>query len=101
MVSLEIVEKKRNPLLRRYEVVFEVDHSDIGGTPPRTEVRKLIAEKLGVDFSVVYVRKYETMTGTMKAVGRAHVYDSVEEAKFIEPDYIIARNEGKTGEEGE
>jgi ribosomal protein S24E len=34
----------------------------------------------------------ETKTGTMKATGEANAYESIEQAKLIEPKYIIARN---------
>jgi ribosomal protein S24E len=34
----------------------------------------------------------ETKTGTMIAVGEANAYDSIEQAKFVEPKHIIARN---------
>jgi ribosomal protein S24E len=32
------------------------------------------------------------MTGTNTAVGIANVYETVEQAKFIEPEYIRKRN---------
>jgi len=34
----------------------------------------------------------QTKTGTMTTVGKANVYDSVEQAKSLEPKHIIARN---------
>ena len=34
----------------------------------------------------------KTRTGTMVAVGEANVYDSVEQAKRMEPKHILARN---------
>jgi ribosomal protein S24E len=40
----------------------------------------------------VYVRKVETKTGTMIAVGEANAYDSIEQAKLLEPKHIVARN---------
>jgi ribosomal protein S24E len=41
---------------------------------------------------LVFVKKFETKTGTRIAFGTANVYDSVEQAKFIEPEYIKKRN---------
>jgi len=92
-MELKHITYRYNPLLERKEVYFEIDHSDIGSTPRRADVRKLLAEHFGVEIDRVVVRKVETMTGTMVARGEAHIYDSVEMARFVEPDYILKRNE--------
>jgi ribosomal protein S24E len=34
----------------------------------------------------------KTMTGTTTAVGFANAYETAEQAKIIEPEYIIKRN---------
>jgi len=47
----------------------------------------------------VYVQKIETKAGTMLAVGEANAYDSVEQAKLVEPKYIIVRNQPKEKKE--
>ncbi len=86
--------------MERKEVYFEIDHSDVGSTPKRTDVRKMLAEHFGVEVEKVIVRKIETMTGTMVARGEAHIYDSVEMAMFVEPDYILKRNQVITEESG-
>ena len=102
-MKVEITAKRYNPLLKRTEITFKVDHRDVGGTPRRIDVRRQIASMLNVDLDLVYIRRIVTKTGTMIAVGEANVYDMAEQAKFIEPDYIIARNappkEEKEGEE--
>jgi ribosomal protein S24E len=41
---------------------------------------------------VVFVKRMRTMTGTNTTVGVANAYETVEQAKFIEPEYIIKRN---------
>ena len=99
-MELKHVTYRYNPLLERKEVYFEIDHSDVGSTPKRAEVRKLLAEHFGVEVGKVIVRKIETTTGTMVTRGEAHIYDSVEMAMFVEPDYILKRNQVIT-EEGE
>jgi len=91
-MKVKIVSKKYNPLLKRKEIVFEVEHADTGGTPPRFEVRKNLASELKASLDLVYVRKVETKTGTMIAVGDANAYDSIEQAKLLEPKHIVARN---------
>jgi ribosomal protein S24E len=92
VMKVKIVSKKHNPLLKRKEVVFEVEHADTRGTPPRLEVRKELASKLKTKLDLVYVRKVETKTGTMIAVGEANAYDSIEQAQLLEPKHIVARN---------
>ena len=99
-MELRHVTYRYNPLLERKEVYFEVDHSDKGSTPTRLEVRQMLAEHFDVEVDRVIVRKVETMTGTMIARGEAHIYDSVEMARFVEPDYILKRNKALP-EEGE
>ncbi len=91
-MKIKVVSQEFNPLLKRKEIVFEVEHADTGGSPPRSEVRKKLASKLKKNLELVYVRKMETKTGTMIAVGEANAYDSVEQAKLLEPEHVVARN---------
>lgn len=91
-MKVRISSEEHNPLLKRREVVFEVEHTETRGTPPRFEVRKRLASLLKTDLELVYVKRVETKRGTMVAVGEANVYDSIEQAKLVEPKHIIARN---------
>ena len=91
-MKVKITSKKRNPLLKRREVVFRADHKDVGSTPPRLDVRKELASMLKSDLELVYVKKMETKTGTMVATGEANAYDSAEHARLVEPGHIIERN---------
>jgi small subunit ribosomal protein S24e len=90
-MEIKIISKKENPLLKRKAISFQIEHVQTK-TPSRTEVRKAVAKILKTDMGLVYVKKFETKTGTSMAVGIANVYDSVEQAKFVEPEYIIKRN---------
>jgi small subunit ribosomal protein S24e len=91
-LKIKILSQKYNPLLKRKEVVFEVDHSQEGQTSPRLELRKNIANVLKAKADLVFVGKMETKTGTMTAIGEANAYESPEQAKLVEPDHIIIRN---------
>ena len=91
-MNVKIISKEYNPLLKRKQVTFKVEHTETGGTPHRFEVRKKLATLLKKDIELIYVRKMETKTGTMTAVGEANAYDSVEQAKIVEPKHIVARN---------
>jgi ribosomal protein S24E len=55
-------------------------------------VRRTIANALEKDADLVFIKKIETKTGTHIAVGVANVYNSPEQARLIEPEYIIKRN---------
>ncbi len=91
-MKVKIASQGYNPLLKRKEVAFEVEHGETGGTPSRFEVRKRLASLLNEDLELVYVKKLETKTGTMVAVGEANVYGAIEQAQLAEPEHIIARN---------
>ncbi|MEM3553532.1 MAG: 30S ribosomal protein S24e [Candidatus Bathyarchaeia archaeon] len=91
-MEVKILSENVNPLLKRKEVIFQVDHNQTGSTPPRLEVKNAIAKLLKIDANLVFIKKLETKTGTHKAIGLANVYDSTEHAKLIEPEYIVKRN---------
>jgi len=91
-MEIKIVSEKENPLLKRKEILFQAEHDQTGSTPPLLEIRKTVAEILKKDLDLIFIRKVSTKTGTQIANGIAHVYDSVDQAKFIEPKYIIKRN---------
>ncbi|MDH5495568.1 MAG: hypothetical protein OEY24_07720 [Candidatus Bathyarchaeota archaeon] len=91
-MKIKILSQKYNPLLKRKEVVFEVDHSQEGQTSPRLELRKNLASILKARVDLIFLEKVETKTGTMTAIGEANTYESPEQAKLVEPEHIIARN---------
>ena len=90
-MKIRIVSRKRNPLLKRMEIIFEVDHSDRGGTPQRLEVRESLAKAIKADLKLVYIRRMVTKTGTMTALGEANAYDSLEQARHVEPNHVLVR----------
>lgn len=91
-MEVKIIQEQYNPLLKRKEIKFEIDHAQDKGTPARLEIRQRLADILKAKPEVVYVKRVETKAGTMRATGSANAYDSVEQAKLIELKYIIARN---------
>jgi len=98
-MEIKITEQQYNALLKRREVTFEVEHAQTKGTPSRLEMRSRLAELLKTSPEVVYIKRVETKSGTMIAVGEANAYDGVDQAKLIEPAYIIARNTPKEKKE--
>jgi len=91
-MEIAITLEKINSLLKRREVHFQIKHNQTGSTPSRLEVRKAVAVALKTNVELVFVKKIETKTGTQIAIGLANVYDTIEQAKLIEPEYVIGRN---------
>jgi small subunit ribosomal protein S24e len=91
-MEIKIIQQQQNILLKRKEISFEIDHTQTKGTPSRVEIRHKLAEMLKTKPELVYVKFVETKTGTMKATAQANAYETVEQAKRVEPEYIIARN---------
>lgn len=91
-MEVKITQEQYNPLLKRKEIMFEIDHSQDKGTPARLEIRQRLADILKTKPEVVYVKRMVTKAGTMRAMGSANAYDSVDQAKLIELKYVIARN---------
>ena len=91
-MEVKVVSVKENPLLKRKEVEFRVEHGPSGKTPGRLEVKRALAGKLKAGEELVFVERMRTLTGTSVAVGAANVYASMEQAKRVEPDYIVKRN---------
>jgi small subunit ribosomal protein S24e len=91
-MQIKIDSTKDNPLLKRKEVGFTIIQGAKEKTPQRLEVKKAIATELKIGDDVVFVKKMNTKTGTNITQGVATVYQSVEQAKKIEPIYIQKRN---------
>lgn len=90
-MEIKIISQKENQLLKRKEVQFHVEHK-MGSTPPRLDVKRAVATALKSNVDLVFIKKFETKTGTNTAVGTANLYESIEQARLIEPEYIMKRN---------
>jgi small subunit ribosomal protein S24e len=91
-MDVKILSQSENPLLKRKEIRFEADHEKTGSTPTRLEIRRAVADAMKANVDLIFIKKFETKTGTHTAAGTANLYDSAEQAKLIEPEYIIKRN---------
>ena len=91
-MEIKILAVKTNPLLKRKEVEFSVEHGPKGKTPERMQVKKMLAAELRTNEDLVFVKKMRTATGTSMAIGFANAYENKEQSKRIEPEYIIKRN---------
>ena len=91
-LKIKIISEKSNPLLKRKEIDFELNHSEEGQTSSRLKVKEKLADVLKAKPDLVFVEKVETKTGTTIARGEANVYESAEQAKLVEREHIIKRN---------
>jgi ribosomal protein S24E len=91
-MQVKIDSTKDNPLLKRKEVGFTIMQGPKEKTPPRLEVRKAVAMEMKIGDEVVFIKRMRTKTGTSITVGVANVYQSVNQAKLVEPEYIRKRN---------
>ncbi|MFB6137665.1 MAG: 30S ribosomal protein S24e [Halobacteriaceae archaeon] len=89
-MDIEILSREENPLLHRVDVRFEVVHDE--ATPSRLSVRDSLAAQLGKESDEVAVHDLDTRFGMRRTVGYAKVYDTPEDAREIEQDYMLDRN---------
>ncbi len=98
-MEVKIASVRENMLLKRKEIKFKIEHGPAGKTPGRAEVRKAVAAEIKAGTELVFVQKIETKTGTNTASGSANVYETFDQAKLVEPKYIMQRNNPKPKEE--
>jgi ribosomal protein S24E len=91
-MQVKIESTKENPLLKRTEVGFTIVQGPKEKTPQRLEAKKAVAIEMKVGDDVVFIKHMRTKTGTNITQGVANVYQSVAQAKLVEPEYIRKRN---------
>ncbi|WP_049969532.1 30S ribosomal protein S24e [Haladaptatus cibarius] len=89
-MEVEILSQEQNPMLHRNEVRFQIVHDE--ATPSRLSVRDSLAAKLDKNADEVVIHEMSTKFGMRKTVGYAKIYDSSEDARDVEQDYMLERN---------
>ena len=90
-MKIEIKKQKSNPLLKRNEVYFQVNHAG-EGTPKRNAVAEEIAKMLKSKKDSVVIDDFQSNYGIGISQGYAKVYDSKEAALEFESEYLLVRN---------
>lgn len=90
-MKIEIKEQKKNPLLKREEVRFEVNHSG-EETPKRNAVAEEIAKMFKTKRNSVVIDELKGRYGIGMSDGYAKVYESKEAALEFENEHLLARN---------
>ena len=79
-MEIKITHKENKPLLHREECIAEISDTK---TPSNAELKKLIAEKMNKDESLVLVKKVNQKFGKQNTLVKFYVYNTVESiAKF-------------------
>ncbi len=91
-MKANVLQKQKNPLLHREEVVLEVEADK---TLSRKELREKIALQLNAELENVSVEKIQQPFGSKKMKVFVRVYDSKEALEKIELPQIVFRNRGE------
>lgn len=90
-MEIKIVEQHANPLLKRTEYRFEIDHAT-AATPTRDAVRAELAKALKAPKERVIIEQMHAKFGIARSLGEAMVYESAEAAKSTVRTHILIRN---------
>jgi small subunit ribosomal protein S24e len=96
-MDLKIIEKKKNELLKRIEIVAEVQEKTI---PSKKQLREKLAAMIDSNPEKIVITKVNSKFGSSKAKIYATSYENNELLKKTEPEYIVVRNFGKEKKEG-
>jgi len=97
-VEILVERQKDNPLLKRKEIYFRVRYEDTKVTPSRKDVREKLSGLLNAELERLVVRWIKPEFGRMEAEGYALVYDTEEDMRAVEEDYVLERNFGERKE---
>lgn len=89
-MKVELVKKTDNPLFKRTEIEFKVDHPG-APTPKRLEVRAQLASLLGSSEELLVIDKLASTHGRQMASGLARLYGTREQLNEMEPAYLLKR----------
>jgi ribosomal protein S24E len=90
-MEFKVRQDNYNALLKRKEVLIEVDHEK-SGTPSRVDLKKAVAAKYGTKPENIHIVDVETKTGTQSAICEVQVYDDRAIAARVVPKYIQVRD---------
>ncbi len=97
-MEILIERQKDNPLLKRKEIYFRIRYEDTKVTPSRKDVREKLSGLLNAELERLVVRWIKPEFGRMEAEGYALVYDTEEDMRAVEEDYVLERNFGERKE---
>jgi small subunit ribosomal protein S24e len=90
-VELEIVEERANPLLKRTEYRFRIQHVQ-EPTPKRAEVRQALAKAAKLPVERLVIEEMHARFGVARSEGKAFYYQSAEALAAVAREHILVRN---------
>ncbi|MDD1679856.1 MAG: 30S ribosomal protein S24e [Methanomicrobiales archaeon] len=93
-MEITILEDKRNELLKRREIQFQVAYQ--GPTPSRQQVLDKLSALLNLSPNLTVIDSLRTRFGKTEIKGTARIYDTEEMKTEIERPYLFKR--GKKAE---
>ena len=90
-MKMEITQKKANPLFKRTEINFVIDHAG-AATPTKGAVVEEIAQQMKAAKDTIVLDSMDSVFGNGKTVGYVKVYESKDAALEYEPEYKLKRN---------
>jgi small subunit ribosomal protein S24e len=90
-LSLSIMEDRVNPLVRRRELVFRVEHPD-SATPTAASLRERLAALLGSKPEATFIVNLKGLAGLQRSEGICHIYSSPNDGQNLEPEHIRRLN---------
>ncbi|MFO7872504.1 MAG: hypothetical protein R6U26_02555 [Candidatus Undinarchaeales archaeon] len=82
-MNLKVVEKKKNPLLKRKELVVKIANQ--GSTPKESDLIDKLSAVLDADSGLFEIKTIKQKFGTQESVAFVNLYDSTEAFKKIAP----------------
>lgn len=86
-MSLSILDDRHNPLIRRREIVFEVEHPN-SPTPTIASIKERLSALLNSKPEATFVVSLRSMRGLQRSKGVCHVYNNPNDGKIFEPEHI-------------
>ncbi|MEM2875412.1 MAG: hypothetical protein QXL67_00440 [Candidatus Bathyarchaeia archaeon] len=96
-MKVDVIHKNYNKIFKRNEIAFKALQEGGEGTPPRYKVREELAKVLREDVNKIFLIKMVTKTGTNVSSGVVNVYENIDAAREVEPEYILKRNMSSEG----
>jgi small subunit ribosomal protein S24e len=90
-MKMEITKKVQNPLFKRTEIYFVLDHAG-EATPSRGAVVEEIVKQTKAAKDTIVIDNIESIYGNGKSNGYVKVYESKDAALEFESDYLLKRN---------
>lgn len=90
-MKMEITRKTENPLFKRTEIYFVVEHAG-EATPSKGAVVEEIVKQTKAAKDAIVLDRIESVFGNGKSNGYVKVYESKEAALEFEPEYLLKRN---------